>query len=424
LLDLESGWVRILALRGPASEGYPAIRVSIDPQVDEGRGFAAAALREGRYYVVNDYFAEPRVAPWAVQARAAGVQSMATFPLKRDGHCIGVLNLHGSEVGFFSDELVELLQEMAENISFALTNMQREAERAAAEAALARSEQRFRQLASNIPEVFWITEPGEQRITYVSPAYERVWGRSAQRVLENPNDWLDAVHEGDRDRVAATARGAQASHFDHEYRIVRPDGSVRWVHDRAFPLFDEAGALTLVTGIAEDITARKATEERLLFLAHYDSLTGLPNRPLFYDRLQQALAHCRRGNRAAAVVFADLDHFKVVNDTLGHAAGDDLLQQVARRLRESLRSDDTVCRLGGDEFAVILSDLAHGDDAAVLVQKLMRALERPFDLDGRELFVTASAGITLFPNDGDDADALLKNADTAMYRAKELGRTS
>ena len=423
LLDDITGWVRTVALQGPAAEGYPATRVSIDPEIAEGRGFAAAALREGRHYVVNDYFAEPRVAPWAMQARAAGVKSMATFPLKRDGRAIGLLNLHGSEVDFFTPELVDLLYEMTENISFALTNMQRELERAAADIALTQSEQRFRQLASSIPQVFWITEPADNRVTYVSPAYEQVWGHSVQELLENPRAWLDAVHHADRERVETTSRGPDAGRFDHEYRIVRPDGTVRWVHDRAFPLFDASGELALITGIAEDITARKAAEERLLFLAHYDNLTGLPNRPLFYDRLQHALAHCRRNNRSAAVVFADLDHFKVVNDTLGHAAGDHLLQQVALRLKQTLRADDTICRLGGDEFAVILSDLAQGEDAGPAVQKLMQMLEQPFHLEGREIFVTASAGITLFPSDGEDADTLLQNADTAMYRSKEMGRT-
>src|SRR5262249_19392308 len=249
-------------------------------------------------------------------------------------------------------------------------------------------------------------------------------GRSAQRLLECPREWLDAIHPLDRERVEATVRSAQSGHVDHEYRIIHPDGGVHWVHDRAFPLMNKAGELTMITGIAEDVTARKLAEERLLFLAHYDNLTGLPNRPLFYDRLQQALAHCRRSGRAAAVVFADLDHFKVANDTLGHAAGDQLLQQVALRLEDALRADDTVSRLGGDEFAVILTDLAHGEDAGAAAQKLMRSLDQPFELDGREVFVTASAGIALFPSDGEDADTLLKNADTAMYRAKEMERTS
>src|SRR4029077_4709905 len=135
---------------------------------------------------------------------------------------------------------------------------------------------------------------------------------------------IDAIHPADRERVQFTLRSTHFGRFDHEYRVVRPDGTVRWIHDRAFPLLDEHGDVVCITGIAEDITARKQVEEQLLRMAHYATLTDLPNRTLFYDRLQQCLAHTRREARTAAVVFLDLDRFKLVNDTLGHAAGDHL----------------------------------------------------------------------------------------------------
>jgi diguanylate cyclase (GGDEF)-like protein/PAS domain S-box-containing protein len=398
--------------------------VSIDPSLPEGQGFSGAALREGQHYVVNDFFAHLRIAPWAKQAQAAGVKSMATLPLLKDTRAIGVLNLHGDEVDFFTAELVALLKEMADNLSFGLDNIAREAERERAQRELAESEQKFRQLAANIPEVFWIATPGHERIVYVSPAYERVWGRSAERLLSVSADWLDAVHVEDRERVAVTVHSATDGFFDHEYRIIRPDGTVRWVHERAFPILNEQGALPLVTGIAEDITERKVAEEQLLLLAHYDHLTGLPNRPLFYDRLKQSLAQGHRSSRSVAVVFVDLDHFKIVNDTLGHAAGDRLLQEVAHRLKQTLRASDTVGRLGGDEFAIILADLASSNEAEIVAQKLMHALEHPFEVEGHELFVMASAGIALSAIDGDDADTLIQNADTAMYRAKEMGRSN
>jgi diguanylate cyclase (GGDEF)-like protein len=150
----------------------------------------------------------------------------------------------------------------------------------------------------------------------------------------------------------------------------------------------------------------------------------LPNRPLLYDRLTQALAHSRRTRCVIAVIFLDLDHFKRVNDTLGHGPGDRLLQEVASRLKETLRTDDSVGRLGGDEFALILSDLTGPDDVSLAMQKVMHALELPFDLDGHEVFITASAGIALSPQDGVDPDTLIKKADTAMYRAKQMGRTN
>ncbi|HEX7953352.1 MAG TPA: EAL domain-containing protein, partial [Burkholderiales bacterium] len=420
----DDGWIVPQAIEGPVSNVYQRLRVSIDPAIPEGRGFASCAVREDRYYIVNDFLAEPRVAPWKEQARVAGVRSLATFPLRRGGKCVGVLNLHGDETGFFTGQLVELLAEMAANLSFALDNMQREAERDASKRALDESEKKFRQLAAHIPEVFWITDPELGRVVYVSPAYEKIFGRSAARLLENPMGWLDAVYPDDRARVEASHGRARGDKIDEEFRIVRPDGAIRWLHNRSFPIIDESGRTSLITGVAEDITLRKLDEQKLRHMASYDSLTELPNRSLFYDRLQQTIVHARRDNRLAAVVFLDIDHFKLVNDSLGHAAGDTLLQQVARRLESAVRPGDTVGRFGGDEFALILSDLASTGDAVRVAQKLMAVLHDAMDIEGREVFVTASAGITLFPGDSEDADALIKNADVAMYRAKELGRNA
>ena len=170
------------------------------------------------------------------------------------------------------------------------------------------------------------------------------------------------------------------------------------------------------------VAERRLAEERLLQLAHYDSLTGLPNRVTFYDRLHQALAQARRHDWHVAVMFVDLDRFKNINDTLGHAGGDRLLQAEAKRLADSLREDDTVGRMSGDEFAVILTNPSHGQDAHVVAQKLLDSLVRPFAIGGREIFVSASIGIALHPTDGSEPETLVRNADVAMYRAKELGR--
>jgi diguanylate cyclase (GGDEF)-like protein len=167
---------------------------------------------------------------------------------------------------------------------------------------------------------------------------------------------------------------------------------------------------------------RKRMELRVRRLAHFDGVTGLPNRTLFLDRLDRALAQARRGGRVLGVLFLDLDHFKAVNDSFGHAAGDRLLKGVADRLIQCLRGSDSVARLGGDEFAVILSEIARGEDASGVGQRLMDALRPPFRLEGHEVHVTVSTGASIFPNDGEDAESLLKNADTAMYRAKQEGR--
>ena len=166
---------------------------------------------------------------------------------------------------------------------------------------------------------------------------------------------------------------------------------------------------------------RRTTEERLTYLAQFDPLTELPNRSLFLDRLRQAMEHAHRSRRRVGVVFADLDRFKIVNDTMGHSIGDELLIHVAKRLQQCVRSCDTVARLGGDEFAFILSDLVQAEDATLIAEKVISALQVPFELETQEIYVSASLGISIYPGDGVDADSLLRNADTAMFQAKEQG---
>ena len=295
-------------------------------------------------------------------------------------------------------------------------------QRKRAEAALMESEEQFRQLAGNIPQVFWIGDVAQKQTIYVSPASERMLGLRPEELSGSPRKLVRAVHPDDRARVYRARRSAISGQYDETYRVIRPDGSTRWVHDRAFPVRDASGAIYRIAGIAEDITERKEAEEQLLQLAHYDVLTSLPNRVLFYDRLKQALAQAKRNQWITGVMFIDLDRFKNVNDTLGHVTGDKLLQQVSGRLTRAVRTGDTVGRLGGDEFAVVLSNLSSTQDASLVAQKIMAAFNEPFQLDGSEIYITVSIGITLYPNDSTDQDTLIKNADSAMYRAKDVGR--
>jgi diguanylate cyclase (GGDEF)-like protein/PAS domain S-box-containing protein len=187
---------------------------------------------------------------------------------------------------------------------------------------------------------------------------------------------------------------------------------------------DDLSFLQSVANILALAVERKGAEERLAYLAQFDALTTLPNRHLFHDRLLQTMAQGRRSGNPMAVLYIDLDRFKLVNDTQGHGAGDKLLKEAAARLTQCIRSGDTVGRFGGDEFGAVLSDLAKPGDASIVAQKMIDALARPFDLDGHETYVSASVGITLFPGDSEEAGALIMNADTAMYRAKEQGRST
>jgi diguanylate cyclase (GGDEF)-like protein/PAS domain S-box-containing protein len=297
-----------------------------------------------------------------------------------------------------------------------------EAKRAAA--ALVESEEQFRQLAAHIPQIFWIADSILGRTIYVSPACETLLGISADRLLRSQRSLVRSIHPEDRRRIYEQRRRASGEAYDETYRVLRPSGEVRWVHDRAFPVRDASGNVYRVAGIAEDITARKHADEQLVRLAHYDALTELPNRTLFLDRLRQALARGIRNDSSVAVMLIDVDRFKYVNDSLGHAAGNRVLAQIAKRLVHCVRADDTVARLGGDEYAIVLNDLSAADDAAVVAAKMIDAFKPPFEFEDTELFVSASIGITLAPDDAGDPDTLIRQADTAMYRAKARGRNN
>ena len=229
-------------------------------------------------------------------------------------------------------------------------------------------------------------------------------------------DKAEGMQQGIRDITAG-----QAADYCQIYPCEGAEGK-RWFRVNFTPLHESPPHGVLVTHF--DITERMQAEEQLTQLAHYDSLTGLPNRFLFRDRLHSALTMARRNDWELAVLFIDLDRFKAINDTMGHLAGDALLQQASRRIQACIRESDTVGRLGGDEFALVLAELARPQDATLVARKVVDALARPFVLEGTEVFVTASIGITLFPADADDVDSLIRNADTAMYRAKETGRNN
>lgn len=207
-----------------------------------------------------------------------------------------------------------------------------------------------------------------------------------------------------------------------EYQATRRDGSHFWITQTISAIFSETGELEYFIAVGHDSTDRKANQERMEHLAYYDQLTGLHNRVLFKDQLRKALNSCQRNNTQFSLMYLDLDHFKRINDTLGHEAGDVLLVEVARRLRTCLREEDIVARLGGDEFAVLLQQVTNPQYAYSVANKIIAALNQPLVLHGKEVVIGVSIGITMAPNDSEDSDSLMKNADLAMYRAKEKGR--
>ena len=259
--------------------------------------------------------------------------------------------------------------------------------------------------------------------SYASPTAEKVLGYRPDELVGK--NFYDLFHPDDlkTKRRIFSKLIQEPDDKSVSYRLRRKDSTYMWLETNSKPINDtESGQLLEIVAVSRDITERKETEERLLYLANYDSLTGLPNRALFRDRLRRAIARAQRNETRVALLFLDLDRFKNINDSLGHHAGDQLLRGVARRLKQYARKGDTVARLGGDEFTVILEGIANADDAAHVASKILELMEPAYKLDGHEVVATPSIGITIYPDDAADMRTLLKNADTAMYRSKERGR--
>ncbi len=252
----------------------------------------------------------------------------------------------------------------------------------------------------------------------------RIFGLSSEEFTPNRAQFLNRVHRDDHYLVeTADHRAAtEATPSSIDCRIITLAGTERIVHYSATANYDDAGTAVQLHGTVQDVTEHRRNAEQLNHLAYYDPLTGLPNRTLLYDRLRVAIVETQRRGRILALMFLDLDHFKIVNDTLGHEAGDNLLKMTGERLVACMRASDTVSRLGGDEFTILLTDIACEGDVAYIAQKILDCFSAPFNIAGRELFVSTSIGITLSPLDDDNVENLLRNADAAMYHAKALGR--
>jgi diguanylate cyclase (GGDEF)-like protein/PAS domain S-box-containing protein len=288
-----------------------------------------------------------------------------------------------------------------------------------AEARVRSTELRYRMLVERLPLSVYIDRLDEvSSNVYTSPQIESLLGYSVDEWVENRELFVELLHPEDRERVLAAHQRTHATGEPLliEYRLRTRDGRVVWVQDEARVVSDDGEPV--LQGYLLDVTARMEAEEQLRHQAFHDALTGLANRALFADRVEHALVLRKEGTRGVAVLFLDLDDFKAVNDSLGHVAGDALLRGVGARLRDAQSPSHTVARLGGDEFAILIEEVAGVATAVDAAERLVAALEAPFDVEGREVFVTASVGIAL----GTVADELLRSADVAMYRAKAAGK--
>jgi diguanylate cyclase (GGDEF)-like protein/PAS domain S-box-containing protein len=530
--------VEPIATFGPASHYLQNIRLSASAAVPQGRGPTGIAIREGRPVIVNDFLADPLTTLWRDIAREHGLRASATYPLRQGPAIVGAIMFYAGEAGYFDEERADLLANLANDISFALTQAEAERQRLATDHALHAQTEALNRFFEVTPDLLCVADM-DGFFRRVNRAWEHVLGYRKE-ALENQL-FLDFVHADDlhatREAMAKLARGENITRFVNRYR--RQDGSYRtfeWqavaagqlifaaardITERllsearlqlagkvfeaardsilvtdaekrllaANPAFtamngyseaevlrqnprflksglqteafyagiwqaiarngywhgelwnrrkngelylalstisevrDAAGQLTHYVAIETDMSALKKAEQRIDYLAYYDPLTDLPNRALLAQRAELALALAGRHQEPLAVLFLDLDRFKAVNDSLGHEAGDALLLQVAQRLRDIVRETDTICRLGGDEFALLLPGDGHSG-ALAASRKILEILQEPVTVAQHELTASAALGIAVYPQDGQSFGELMKNAEAAMYQAKQQGRNA
>ncbi|MEX2202528.1 MAG: EAL domain-containing protein [Actinomycetota bacterium] len=325
-------------------------------------------------------------------------------------------------------ELLQHLEELParahELLEVVLSDLER------VDADLREANAKYRALVEQIPAIVYIDVADEtMATTYVSPQIEALLGIKAQEYIDDPDLWTKRLYPDDRERALTTYQQGRESGkpFTFEYRLLSSEGEPVWFRDSAVVVRNDRGEPAFIEGVMLDITDRKKAEEQAAFLAYHDKLTGLPNKAMFEELLELSIARARRHDLAVCVITTDLDDFKLVNDSLGHERGNELLGKLAERLREATRETDLVARPGGDEFLLLLSDLERGGTpgagdpilaAEAVAARVREALNVPFDLDGTEVYVTASIGIALFPNHAGDANELLRISDAAMYQSK------
>ncbi len=301
-------------------------------------------------------------------------------------------------------------------------------ERAAIAEALFDEKERAQVTLNSIGDAVISTDV-EGRIAYMNTVAERLTGWTLKEALGRPLVEVFKIIDAETRRTIpnpmakATVENATVG-LPPTCILIRRNGEESAIEDSSAPIHNRRGHITGAVMVFHDVSTARALTLKLAYMAQHDTLTDLPNRSLLNDRLGQAIGAAQRHRSALALLYLDLDRFKLINDSLGHLVGDRLLQSVARRLGECVRATDTVSRLGGDEFVILLSEVAHEQDAAHCADKLLKAFRKPFELDDHELHMTASIGIVIYPSDGTAVETLLKNADSAMYEAKKHGRNN
>lgn len=386
-----------------------------------GQGPAGLAVRTGKPQVVHDITADPGLRRWHQIAVERSFKAAAILPLQYEQETYGVLCIVTTDANAFDPDEVDLLAELADDIAFGIHTLRA---RVVQQQLAATLELRNRAIeeSSNAIVISRADRRADNPVIYANRAFTLMTGYGAGEALGRNVRFLlgDDWDQPDIERLREAMRHGEDARVT--LRNYRKDGSLMWNEISLASMRDAHGEVSHFISIFNDVTDRVRYEAELEQQATHDALTGLANRSLLNDRMQRAIIRAARDDTTVAVMLLDLDRFKLINDSLGHATGDALLQETARRLAASVRKGDTVARLGGDEFMIVMSDMCTENDAATLACKVLESLAEPMLLNDREIAVTCSIGVSLYPRDGEAADKLLKHADVAMYRAKELGR--
>ncbi len=402
-----------------------SFQVSLAPGDPHSTGPAARCVLENRAVIIEDTQLDPGFEPWRERARRSGIHSVVGLPLRaaEEAPAIGCLVIYIDSPDGFSQRELNALQDVADSIGRAV-HLQREMDqRIRAEQAVRDSEQRFKQLIDALPNIAVQGYDKEHRVVYWNKYSEMLYGYRANEATGQLLEDL-IIPEPMREMVAASID----EWMDGGARI--PPGELKLQHKSGclVPVYSSHVLLGADSDRPEmycvdvDLSEQKRIQAELQRMATYDRLTGLPNRFLLDEELRHRIKEAERYHHRLAILFIDIDNFKVVNDSLGHEQGDVLLRSVTNRMTSQLREFEMLARFGGDEFVLLLPRITDTQEVATVAEKVIEAFSLPFHLHGRELFITSSIGVALYPDDGKDKVELLKNADMAMYQAKESGR--
>ncbi|WP_094589780.1 EAL domain-containing protein [Vulcanococcus limneticus] len=423
--------VQAVAWAGAGTEYLRGLSISTDPDDATSHGPVGRALQANRPQWCQDFQNDPSCQPWHERARRFGWGSVAALPLHREGAVIGSIALYCAEANGFDEQSQDLLIEMARDIDVALDRLNSLANQRRLEQDVAASEAKYRELTESIHDVIWTLDPETFRYLYVSPSVQRLRGYAPEEVItqsfaasllpESARRMEDQI----RAELEEFKQGLRNSEIVSVDEVEQPcrDGSSVWTEVVTNLIRNPGTGRIELHGVTRDITERKFAYEQIKRLAYSDQLTGLANRVLLRDRFRNALGLARKQVGHLALLNLDLDHFKTINDSLGHSVGDRLLIEVARRLEAQMHPGDTLSRSGGDEFLLLLPD-TDAEAALELVRRLIQTVATPYQVSTEPLFLTASIGIAIYPEDGTTIETLMSNADAAMHQVKQESRNS